>query len=204
MSSDLSGHSRDTRPRLAGLLLAAGSGRRFGKPKALVDTGSGPWLLRALGVLGGCDEIVVVVGAEADAVAGLLPDGVPAVTNRAHAEGMGSSLRVGLEAFADSDAQAALVMLVDLPDVTRAVADRLRAELQRSAAPAGILARAGYLGKPGHPVLIGRDHFAGVINGAAGDAGARGYLAAHQAQVIECGDIGGGRDVDTLDQLRSS
>ena len=96
-------------------------------------------------MLGGCDEIVVVVGAQAAAVARLLPDGVPAVTNPAHADGMGSSLRVGLEALADSDAQAALVMLVDLPDVSRAVADRLAMEFRHSLAPAGILARAGYL-----------------------------------------------------------
>jgi CTP:molybdopterin cytidylyltransferase MocA len=111
---------------------------------------------------------------------------------------------VGLEALADSDAQAALVMLVDLPDVTRGVADRLRAELRRSVAPAGILARAGYLGRAGHPVLIGRHHFAGVIDGAVGDAGARAYLATHDVRVIECGDIGGGRDVDTLDELPPS
>ncbi len=201
MSSDSPIHQLGTRPRLAGLLLAAGSGTRFGKPKALVDTGSGPWLLRALEVLGGCDDIVVVVGAQAETVAGLLPAGAAVVTNRVHAAGMGSSLRVGLEALADSDTQAALVMLVDLPDVTRAVADRLATALRCSNAPAGILARAGYLGEPGHPVLIGRDHYAGVIDGAAGDAGARAYLAAHDVQVIECGDIGGGRDVDTVDQL---
>jgi CTP:molybdopterin cytidylyltransferase MocA len=167
-----------------------------------VDTGSGPWLLRALDVLGGCDEIVVVVGALADTVAGLLPDGVVAVTNHAHADGMGSSLRTGLDALADSDTQAALVMLVDLPDVTRAVADRLATAFRKSIVPAGILARAGYVGEPGHPVLIGQDHYAGVIQEAAGDAGARAYLTTHHVQVIECGDIGGGRDVDTQDQLQ--
>ena len=189
-------------PRLAGLLLAAGSGKRFGRPKALVDMGSGPWLLRALDVLGACEEICVVIGAEADAVARLLPAGVPAVTNVAHGDGMGSSLRVGLEALTASDAQAALVMLVDLPDVTRAVADRLQAHLRAANSPTATLARAGYLGMPGHPVLIGRDHFAGVMGAAAGDSGARDYLAAHRAELIECGDIGGGRDVDTVDQLR--
>ncbi len=186
---------------MAGLLLAAGSGERFGQPKALVETGSGPWVRTALAVLADCDEIVVVIGAQADRVAKLLPDDVLSVINPGFATGMGSSLRAGLRAVAATGADAVLVMLVDLPDVTAGVIERLAAHLRSSATPTTVLARAAYDGRPGHPVLIGRDHFAGVIDGAAGDAGARDYLAAHGADLIECGDVGGGRDVDSPDQL---
>lgn len=185
--------------RVAGLLLAAGAGRRFGGPKALADTGSGLWVLRALQVLAGCDETVVVIGAAADAVADVLPAGLSVVRNPGHAAGMGSSLALGLAAVQDRPVDAALVMLVDLPDVTRAVADRLL-ECGRSAG-ATVLARAAYAGRPGHPVLIGRSHFAGVQAGADGDAGARDYLRDHPPVLVECGDVGGGRDVDTPDQL---
>lgn len=59
------------------------------------------------------------------------------------------------------------------------------------------LARACYHGEPGHPVLIGADHIAGVIAAATGDRGARDYLAGHATRLIECGDLASGRDRDT-------
>ena len=59
------------------------------------------------------------------------------------------------------------------------------------------LLRAAYDGVPGHPVLIGRDHWAGVVEGATGDRGARDYLAAHDTVLVECGDLATGADVDT-------
>lgn len=189
---------------VAGVLLAAGSGRRFGTPKALVDSGGGPWVLTTLARMSGCDEIVVVLGAQADRVAAVLPRGtrnLRVLKNENHLTGMGSSLALGLSTVADSGADAALVMLVDLPDVTGAVLDRVAAAASSAGQPAGLLIRAAYDGRPGHPVLIGRDHFAGVIAGADGDSGARDYLADHPVLLVECGDIGGGRDVDTPEQL---
>ena len=166
-----------------------------------MDSGSGPWVRTSLEVLGGCDETVVVIGAAADQVAAVLPPGTTTVRNPLHAGGMGSSLAVGLSALLDRPVDAVLVMLVDLPDVTRAVADRV-VDLARTSADApAILARAAYAGRPGHPVLIGRRHLAGVIAAAAGDAGARDYLQTHPPVLVECGDIGGGRDVDSPDQL---
>jgi len=186
---------------LAGLLLAAGAGRRLGQPKALVDTGSGPWVLTTLSVMAGCDQIIVVVGAQAEQVSELLPASVTGVTNADFATGMASSLRLGIETIQCTDAIAALVMLVDLPDVTRAVLDRLALQLWAAPVVTGVLARAAYQGRPGHPVLIGRDHFAGVIASAVGDDGGRRYLAGHDVRLVECGDIGGARDVDTAFQL---
>lgn len=158
-------------------------------------------------MLAGCDETVVVIGAAADQVAAVLPAGTRTVRNPRHADGMGSSLAVGLSALLDESTlpdggvDAALVMLVDLPDVTRAVADRLTGYARNSPDGAAVLARAAYAGRPGHPVLIGLRHFDGVLSGAAGDAGARDYLSVHRPVLVECGDIGGGRDVDTPEQL---
>lgn len=186
------------------MLLAAGSGARFGTPKALVDTGSGPWVLTTMAVMSGCDEVVVVLGAQADQVRALLPIGASAPIvkiNRNHLNGMGSSLSMGLSAVDRGTVDAALIMLVDLPDVTAAVLDRVIASAAVSRMPTRCLTRAAYAGRPGHPVLIGREHFAGVIAAASGDAGARDYLADHEVLLVECGDIGGGRDVDTPDQV---
>ena len=49
---------------------------------------------------------------------------------------------------------------------------------------------------PGHPVLLGRDHWAGVAATATGDAGARDYLRGRDVTLVECGDLATGRDVD--------
>ncbi len=74
-------------------------------------------------------------------------------------------------------------------------ADVVRRLLDRVVGPT-TLARAYYDGRPGHPVVIGREHVAGVIASAVGDRGARDYFAAHPHQSVECGDLATGLDVD--------
>ena len=181
---------------LHGLLLAAGSGTRMGRPKALVSDPDGTsWLRRAVGVLqeGGCEAVTVVLGASADEAQPLLKDaGAHVVVADDWSEGMGASLRTGLRALDGSDALAAVVMLVDLPDVTAAVVRRVAAEVTLPAQ----LARASYYGRPGHPVVIGRDHWDAVAQQVGGDQGARTYLDAHGVQDVDCGGLATGRDRD--------
>jgi CTP:molybdopterin cytidylyltransferase MocA len=178
---------------VVGLLLAAGAGERFGGPKALARDADGTsWLLRSVHALRPCAEIVVVLGAEAPRASALLPMSVSRIRCDDWAEGMGASLRSGLEAIAYTDHDAVLVSLVDLPDVGGAVVARLLdADHGRAS-----LARAAYDGVPGHPVLLGRDHWAGVVETATGDRGARDYLATHDVELVECGDLATGADVD--------
>lgn len=178
-----------------GLLLAAGAGSRMGLPKALVRDDAGlSWLALSVDVLrdGGCDRVTVVLGAAAAEARRLVPDGVGVTVATDWASGMAASLRAGLIALADGDADQALVHLVDLPDVTAAVVERV---LAAGTGPA-TLARASYDGRPGHPVLLGRDHWEAVSGVAVGDQGARTYLAAHATALVECGDLATGRDVD--------
>jgi len=189
---------------LQGLLLAAGSGSRMGTPKALVVGQDGaPWLSHGVASLlgGGCDGVTVVLGAAAEDAVTLVPSGpVTTVVAADWADGMSASLRAGLQALTATDAQAAVVTLVDLPDVG---SDVVRRVLDLGT-DAGVLARATYGGRPGHPVLLGRDHWAGVVDTATGDAGARDYLAQHMVFEVECGDLATGADVDgpTGDQRR--
>ncbi|MEU4765300.1 NTP transferase domain-containing protein [Actinosynnema sp. NPDC023794] len=179
---------------VAGLLLAAGAGRRFGGPKALVSHGGVLWVDRAAAVLrdAGCAPVVVVLGASASSVrARAALDGCVVVDNPDWATGMGSSLRAGLAALTGAVVDAVVVLPVDTPGVTAAAVERLRA----LASPAA-LARASYDGAPGHPVLIGSEHWAGVAASAVGDAGARDYLRARGALDVPCGDVADGDDVD--------
>lgn len=178
-----------------GLLLAAGAGRRMGTPKALVPG----WLAASVAVLrdGGCDAVTVVLGAAADEARALVPDGVGIVVAADWGEGMGASLRAGLAALGPASpdaADAALLHLVDLPDVSAEVVRRVRAA---ASGGAGVLARAAYGGVPGHPVLLGRDHWPGVIASARGDQGARTYLKGRDVTQVECGDLATGVDQDT-------
>ena len=181
-----------------GLLLAAGAGSRMGRPKVLVHDADGTsWARYGVEVLrsGGCDAVTVVLGAGADEAVRLLDGlGVDVVVAHDWAAGMSASLRAGLESLQRSDADAAVVSLVDLPDLTAAVVRRVLSEREGDEA----LVRASYHGRPGHPVVLGRAHWRPVAEAADGDAGARGYLAQHDTVLVECGDLADGEDVDTL------
>ncbi|MBW4721194.1 nucleotidyltransferase family protein [Saccharothrix obliqua] len=183
---------------VAGLVLAAGAGRRFGGPKALVTRGGALWVETARSVLraAGCAPVVVVLGAGAAEVRAraALDDSV-LVDNAEWATGMGSSLRAGLAALDDS-VDAVVVLPVDTPGVTVEAVRRVAGLASPSA-----LARASYNGEPGHPVLIGREHWVGASASATGDTGARDYLQAHGATSVPCEDVAVGRDVDRPEDL---
>lgn len=113
-------------------------------------------------------------------------------------DGMGASLRAGLTWISGwtESMEAVVVVPVDLPGLTAAAVRRI---LKQSSPDA--LVRATYQGVPGHPVLIGRAHWPGVIASAHGDEGARRYLRGHQAALVECADLAGGDDADTPQDL---
>ncbi|MFF5991601.1 nucleotidyltransferase family protein [Prauserella flavalba] len=182
---------------VAGVLLAAGAGRRFGKPKALAELDGEALVTRAVRVLaeGGCDPVLVVLGARAEEARAHVPEHVRTVVAPDWAEGMGASLRTGLTALAGLDPapDAALVHLVDLPWAGADVIARLAA-----LGTPEVVARAAYDGVPGHPVLFGRRWWADIAAQASGDRGARGWLAGRtDVRLVECGDLGDGADVDT-------
>jgi CTP:molybdopterin cytidylyltransferase MocA len=177
-------------------VLAAGGGRRYGGPKALVRHEGSLLIERAVATVrdGGCAPIVVVLGAAAAEVraAAQLGD-VTIVENELWKSGMASSLRVGLEALGGTEADAAVVLLVDTPGVTP---EAVRRVTEKSGPE--VLAAATYGQRRGHPVLLGRDHWGGVAMLASADIGARAYLTARAASVltIPCDDISDDTDID--------
>jgi len=184
-------------PAVVGLVLAAGGGSRYGRPKALVADSQGPWLERAVRVLrsGGCGQVHVVLGAAAESAEPLVGGlaGVSIVVASDWHRGMSASLLAGLDAVAATDADAVVITLVDLPDLDAAVVARLLDSL--GVAPHAV-GRAAYQGRPGHPVLLGREHWTAVAADCSGDRGARDYLDRIGAPLVECGDLASGQDVD--------
>jgi nicotine blue oxidoreductase len=186
---------------VGGLVLAAGGGRRFGGPKAVVevpsDGGAERLVDRAVRVLreGGCTPVVAVLGAAVVEVPGA--DAV--VVHEGWAAGMGSSLLAGLAAPALADAAAVVVVLADQPWLSPAAVRAVAAAA--SPAPPAALVTATYGGERGHPVLLGREHWPGVAGLAGGDVGARAYLAAHPDAVTEVECEGSAADVDRPEDL---
>ncbi|MFJ7076842.1 NTP transferase domain-containing protein [Streptomyces sp. NPDC098781] len=184
---------------VAGLLLAAGGGRRLGgRPKALLRHRGRPLVEHAVGVLraAGCARVHVVLGARAAAVREQAELGDCVLVENPHwADGMGSSLRAGLDSLAGTGARAALVSLVDQPGIGPEAVARVRAAYEGESS----LASAAYEGVRGHPVLFGAAHWAGIAATATGDRGARVYLKEHQEAVrlVECGDVAQPYDIDT-------
>jgi CTP:molybdopterin cytidylyltransferase MocA len=194
------------RTGVAGVLLAAGQGARFGQPKALVVLNGltlaerGASLLRA----GGADPVLVVTGAAPVDI-----PGTRTVHNDQYRTGMGSSLRAALRSLSAppagpvsdaagppaTDAGAVVVALADQPLISPAAVARLIAAYRAGAS----VAVAAYQGRPRNPVLLAREHWPEVIALATGDQGARAFLRSRPDLVtlVECGDTGRPDDIDT-------
>ena len=178
-------------------MLAAGAGTRFGGPKALARESDGtPWIELAVRMLraAGCAPVLVALGACAEEARGLVPPDADIVMVEDWPEGLSASLRAGLAAASAGLAEAVLITPVDTPGATADAAARV---ISHAGAPlASELARAVYDGRPGHPVLIGRDHWAALAETLTGDSGAGAYLTGHGALAVECSDLWSGADVD--------
>ena len=186
-----------TSATLCGLVLAAGGGTRFGGPKALAREPDGtPWVVLAVRMLrdAGCDHVLVLLGASAAEAGALVPADATAIVVDEWREGLSATLRAALDAACARSADAVLITPVDTPAAPADAAARLT---EQAGAPLSrALARAVYSGRPGHPVLIGREHWVSLREALHGDSGAGAYLSARGALEVECGDLWSGADVD--------
>src|SRR3954452_10278335 len=142
---------------VAAVVLAAGGGRRYGMPKALVEYDGSLLVERAVGTARAvCDPVLVVLGAQAaDVWRQARLENAVLLANRDWETGMASSLRTGLEGLRGwpGRIEAGLITLVDMPGMTPTALARMAGH----AAP-DALAVAPYEGVRGHPVLLGREH----------------------------------------------
>lgn len=196
----------ERRATLAGIVLAAGGGRRFGRPKALVPFDGEPLVVRALQVLAGtCPAgVIVVTGADGDAVwqaisevaAAMRRFAVRRARNPDWSEGLGNSVAAGVRAVPEG-AEAALLLPCDLVAVSAADLDRLATAW--AADPQRIVA-AGFDGRCGAPAILPRRTWP-QVSALRGDAGARDIIAADGSRVVVAMPSAA-QDVDTPDDLR--
>jgi len=188
---------------LEAIVLAAGSGARFGGRKLLAPWGEGVLLDGALAaaLAAPARSVTVVTGADAEDVAAAARGFDPAVRivhAADHAEGMGASLRTGIASL-PADAAGVFVFLGDMPRVPLAVLPKLVEALAKGA----LAAAPTHEGRRGNPVLIGRDLFPQLL-ALTGDTGARSVLQGlgDRLALVEAPDDGVLFDVDVPEQLR--
>ena len=163
---------------IAAVVLAAGAGSRFGGPKHRLLLPAVLEAVRASSV----DEIVVVTGAHS------VETDARVVECADWERGPGASLRCGFRVLSP-DAEAAVVVLADGPDLSPIAVDRVVAAWRRGA---GEVVAASYGGDRGHPVVLGRAAWELVP-----DEGAR----ALEPALVPCDDLGPPGDVDFADEV---
>lgn len=191
------GSERMVHGQVAAIVLAAGGSSRMGQPKQLLPLGGQPMVRCVVDAVCsvGLPQVVVVVGAHAQAVAGALVGlSVDIVVNPAWADGMSTSLRAGLNAV-HSEIQAVLIVLADQPTLTP---DLVQALLAKYWATEALIVAPFYAGRRGNPVLFDRALFP-ELAALEGDRGGRLLLIKYDDQVahVEIQDPALIVDVDT-------
>lgn len=190
------------RRSFAGVVLAAGSSARLGKPKQLIRIGGESLLRRTVraALEAGCAPAIVVLGSEAERMRGELAGlaAIP-VVNEGWAEGMGSSLRRGMEALGAGEAEpdGVVLLVCDQPGLT---AEHLRGLMDRHVAEGKGITASGYGGKAGVPAVFSRELFAELLT-VEGDRGAREVIRRHGGEVGVVEWPAGELDVDRPEDL---
>ncbi len=198
--------ARSAARRVGAIVLAAGRSTRMGGPNKLLETISGKPLVRIAAdaaLRSRADPVVVVTGHErAKVEAALAGLDLRLVHNPDYAQGLSTSVKAGLAAL-PPEAEAAIVCLGDMPQVTSALIDRLIAAYDPEQNALVVLPT--FAGKRGNPVLWSRRLFPDLM-ALEGDVGARHLIGAYQEVVIELPveNAAAMVDIDTPDGLRAA
>lgn len=186
---------------VAAIVLAAGRGTRFGADPKLLALLDGKALVRHVAEAAAASRlrpVIVVTGHRAgDVEAALAGLSIRFVPNPSYADGLSTSLKAGFAALPD-DAEAAAILLGDMPLIHAPLLDRM-AESWMTARPAALIPVVD--GRRGNPVILSRQ-LATEVAGLTGDAGA-GALLRSRADVREwpADDPAVLQDIDTAAAL---
>ena len=179
------------------VLLAAGNSTRMGTPKQLLVYGGKTLIRRAVetALASVCDPVVVVLGANAEAVGNELELPVLVTRNREWETGMSSSVRIGLEALvaADSSVDSVVMMLCDQPFVTPELIDQL---VERRRQTHKSIVATDYHRTYGVPALFASELFPELAD-LTGDQGARRIIQKHAQRTASVLFTDAAIDVDT-------
>jgi molybdenum cofactor cytidylyltransferase len=189
---------------ITGIVLAAGSSSRLGRPKQLLDLGGKPLVRHVVDAALGSslDDVVVVVGRASDAVRDILPSDrrLRVVHNTRYAEGQSTSLVAGVEAASEAT-EAVVVLLGDQPAISADAIDAVVHGYRERRSP---IVQASYSGTPAHPTLVDRTLWPELL-AVHGDEGARSVIDRHRPDrtLVEVGGTVPA-DIDTEDDYRSA
>lgn len=181
--------------RIAGIVLAAGAGRRLGGPKALLPIDGSTFVERAVELLRRpcVADVLVVVGHEAERVARLVHPPAEVVRNPDPDAGMLGSILVALDAAEARGLEAVLLQPVDHPLVGVETVDRVVHALEDGA----VVAVPSHEGRRGHPGGFARAAWP-ALRAAPPELGARAVLSAHPEWITHVpGDPGCRAGIDT-------
>lgn len=186
-------------PNIGLIVLAAGASTRLGQPKQLLRYRGRTLIRRTVeaGLASKCDPVVVVLGANAEAIAAEIAEmPIRVAKNSDWSLGMGQSLRVALEELersAPEGLDAVVVCVCDQPLLTAAVIDSLVDKFREAGTP---IVASRYADAAGVPALFSRACFDDLRNLAPAE-GARVLLRSRRDDVATIDFPGGELDIDT-------
>jgi molybdenum cofactor cytidylyltransferase len=184
---------------ITGILLAAGSGMRFGSQKLLARLSDGRYVVEAsaTNLLAAVGRVIAVTGRDERLMRVLDDCGCQVLVNERAAEGMGTSIGAGVEASLAADGW--IIALGDMPYIESATIEKIKLSLEEGAA----IAALSHQGKRGNPAGFARQYGAALC-ALNGDTGAKKIIDANiaLARIIEVDDAGIFADIDVVGDLK--
>lgn len=188
--------------RAAGIILAAGTSTRMGKPKQLLPVHGQTLLGRLIdeALRSDLDKVILVLGHHAEEIKSALgkilsQPKLKIIENRLYKKGISTSIKAGLSK-AEEDHDHVMILLADMPHINAALINFLLQRFLHSRLPLGAVRIKG---KRSHPVIFSRKLYY-ELNQLNGDVGARDLFLRYSGQVclVEPEEFYDDRDIDTL------